>query len=68
MPYLDQLHRTTIDTYQAHASAWDQQRPKILFEKEWLDRFLANLPDGGTVLDVGDGLDHGTAMDGLVQR
>lgn len=55
MSSYSEIHRRTTDTYEAHAEAWDQQRPKVLFEKEWLDRFIAYLPDGGAILDVGCG-------------
>lgn len=55
MSRLKHIHRQTIETYEANASAWDQQRPRVMFEKHWLDRFLANVPAGGRVLDVGCG-------------
>jgi SAM-dependent methyltransferase len=55
MPTLREIHRTTPETYEAHARAYDQQRMKIFFEKDWLDRFIAYLPAGGTVLDIGCG-------------
>lgn len=40
---------------QAHAWAADRSRPGRFIEKEWLDRFVALLPPGGTVLDLGCG-------------
>ena len=44
-----------IDIYDRYAELWDQDRPRILFEKSWLDRFLALLPVNGSVLDIGCG-------------
>jgi SAM-dependent methyltransferase len=45
-----------LDLYQRHAGDWDRERGRSLFEKPWLDRFLALLPAGGTVLDLGCGM------------
>ena len=45
-----------VGLYQRHAAAWDRARaPGSLFEKPWLDRFLALVPAGGAVLDLGCG-------------
>jgi SAM-dependent methyltransferase len=46
-----------IDLYQRHAGAWDSSRrhSNRLMEKAWLDRFLALVPAGGRVLDIGCG-------------
>lgn len=45
-----------IGLYQRHAGAWDRARaPGSLFEKPWLDQFLALAPLGGTILDLGCG-------------
>ena len=45
-----------IGLYQRHAARWDALRaPGSLFEKPWLDRFLALVPAGGSILDVGCG-------------
>lgn len=44
-----------IDLYQRHADAWARDRGKQLFEKPWLDRFLAPLPAGARILDIGCG-------------
>ena len=41
--------------YDQNAIAFDAHRSKVLFEKEWLDRFLAMLPNNGTILDLGCG-------------
>jgi SAM-dependent methyltransferase len=44
-----------IGLYQRHATDWDRDRGRDLFEKPWLDRFLALLPTGESVLDIGCG-------------
>jgi SAM-dependent methyltransferase len=42
-----------ISLYDRHARTWDKDRPRNLFEKPWLDRFLALVPSGGSILDIG---------------
>src|SRR5262249_36952027 len=44
-----------MDLYQRHATDWDRERGRDLFEKPWLDPFLALLPPGASVLDIGCG-------------
>jgi SAM-dependent methyltransferase len=44
-----------IGLYQRHATDWDRDRERSLFEKAWLDRFLALLPQTATILDIGCG-------------
>ena len=44
-----------IDLYERHAHAFDAGRGQSLIERPWLDRFLALLPRGGSVLDLGCG-------------
>lgn len=44
-----------IGIYQRHAGAFEQKRSTSLFEKAWLDRFLALLPVNGQILDIGCG-------------
>ena len=45
-----------VGLYQRHAVAWDRLRSGDgAFEKPWLDRFLAPLEPGGSILDVGCG-------------
>jgi SAM-dependent methyltransferase len=44
-----------IDFYQRHSATWDKERWRSLFEKPWLDRFLALVPRGGSILDLGCG-------------
>src|SRR5262245_9794303 len=45
-----------VGLYERHARAWDADRRRASFvEKEWLERFAALLPSGGSVLDIGCG-------------
>jgi SAM-dependent methyltransferase len=44
-----------IGLYERHAEDWDRDRGRDLFEKPWLDRFLALLPQRASVLDIGCG-------------
>jgi SAM-dependent methyltransferase len=44
-----------IGLYQRHADRWDRERGRDLFEKPWLDRFLALLQPGASILDLGCG-------------
>jgi SAM-dependent methyltransferase len=44
-----------IGLYERHAFDWDRDRGRDLFEKPWLDRFLALVPAGGPILDIGCG-------------
>jgi SAM-dependent methyltransferase len=44
-----------IGLYRRHALAWADDRNKTLFEKAWLDRFVAPLPLNPAVLDIGCG-------------
>lgn len=45
-----------IDLYERHTAAYDRDRARSLQERAWLDRFLAHVNDGGTILDVGCGM------------
>jgi trans-aconitate methyltransferase len=44
-----------IGLYQRHALEWDKERNRTLFEKAWLDRFLALVPNKASILDIGCG-------------
>jgi SAM-dependent methyltransferase len=44
-----------IGLYQRHADSFDRERGRDLFEKPWLDRFLALLQPGASILDLGCG-------------
>lgn len=45
-----------VGLYEEHAAAWDRLRGRDLNEAPWLDRFLAHVPSGGSILDVGCGM------------
>ncbi|MDB5648688.1 MAG: class SAM-dependent methyltransferase [Hyphomicrobiales bacterium] len=47
--------RHIIDLYDRRATDWDRDRGKVLMEKGWLDKFVALLPSGGSILDIGCG-------------
>ncbi len=44
-----------VDLYSRRASDLDADRCRTLFERPWLDAFLAHVPPAGTVLDLGCG-------------
>ena len=52
---LKPVWQATQDIYQRRAKGWDAHRPRVFFERPWLDRFLEHVPDGGHVLDLGCG-------------
>jgi len=56
-----------IGLYQRHAEAWDRLRGRGLFEKPWLDRFLALLPPQASILDLGCGSGQPIARN-LIER
>lgn len=62
------------EVYRAHATGWDRNRARGLFERDWLDRLLALVPDGAPVLDLGCGagepigsylIEHGHPVTGV---
>lgn len=50
------LSENIIELYQKYAREWVALRGEWLFEKVWLDRMLALLPDQAHVLDLGCGV------------
>jgi SAM-dependent methyltransferase len=50
------MHERIVGLYEENAAAWDRQRGRDLFEKPWLDRFLALLPPAPRILDIGCGM------------
>jgi SAM-dependent methyltransferase len=49
------MHERIIGLYEDNAAAWDDARAAGRLETEWIDPFLALLPAGGSVLDLGCG-------------
>ena len=49
------MHERIIGLYEENAAAWDEARGRELQDREWFDRFIALLPVGGSVLDLGCG-------------
>ena len=57
-----------IGLYERHADAWDRGRAAALtLERGWIQRFVARLPAGGSVLDFGCGSGQPIARD-LLER
>lgn len=63
-----------VDLYDRHAADWLHDRGTDLHERAWLDRFVAQLPAGAHILDVGCGtgepiarhlIDHGFQVTGI---
>jgi 2-polyprenyl-3-methyl-5-hydroxy-6-metoxy-1,4-benzoquinol methylase len=53
---MDDAAKRIVDHYQRHASAWDaERRGAAWIDKPFIERFLALLPQGTTVLDLGCG-------------
>lgn len=50
------MHERIVGLYEENAAAWDRQRGRELFERPWLDRFLALLPETPELLDIGCGM------------
>ena len=51
-PGIAERHRAV---YEAAAEGFDRRRSRALFERGWLERFLALVPPGAAVLDLGCG-------------
>lgn len=51
----EKLADDIINIYERHAEAFTQKRSTALFEKGWLDRFLAHVPPKEKILDIGCG-------------
>lgn len=45
-----------VGLYERHAARFDRERNRTLFERAWLDRFLALVPTGGEIVDLGCGM------------
>ncbi|OUY05582.1 class I SAM-dependent methyltransferase [Acinetobacter populi] len=51
----EHLAKNIIEIYRKHGPAWTALRGKFLYEKDWLDKFLALLPKRASILDLGCG-------------
>lgn len=49
------LAQNIIEIYRKHARAWTALRGQFLYEKAWLDHFLALIPEQAHILDLGCG-------------
>jgi SAM-dependent methyltransferase len=49
------MHERIVGLYEENAAAWDEVRGAELMEGAWIDQFLAHIPAGGRVLDLGCG-------------
>lgn len=49
------LAQRTQDIYERQAKRFDAERPRVLYERHWLDRFLNLVGRQGRVLDLGCG-------------
>lgn len=47
--------RDPVEFYADHAAEFDAARGRALIERAWLDAFLADIPAGGHILDLGCG-------------
>lgn len=52
---LARLAQRTQEVYERNAARFDAERSKGLHERRWLARFVAGLPAGATILDLGCG-------------
>ncbi|RLZ09977.1 class I SAM-dependent methyltransferase [Acinetobacter sp. 2JN-4] len=68
------LAKNIIDIYKKHGRAWTERRGNHLYEKTWLDQFLALIPSHSQLLDLGCGsakpiaaylIEHGHQITGV---
>ena len=53
---VDRLSDRIIGHYERHATAWDSDRANSTWnDRPWHDRFVAMLPKGASILDLGCG-------------
>ncbi|MDA8480319.1 class I SAM-dependent methyltransferase [Citrobacter sp. Awk 4] len=51
----DSAAKNILSIYRRHADAYASQRSRTLFEKRWLDKFIAVIGGKGSILDIGCG-------------
>ena len=62
------MHERIIGLYEEHATAWARLRSSSgELERPWLERFAAELPSTGSILDMGCGNGHPVARQ-LIER
>ncbi len=49
----EQLAGNILSIYQQHADTFTRERSQSLFEKPWLDKFIAQVGHQGRILDIG---------------
>lgn len=49
----EQLAGNILSIYQQHADTLTRERSQSLFEKPWLDKFIAQVGHQGRILDIG---------------
>lgn len=51
----DSAANNILSIYRRHAEAFARQRSRALFEKNWLDKFIAVMGGQGHIVDIGCG-------------
>ena len=51
----DSAANKILSIYRRHADAFASQRPRALFEKSWLDKFISAMGGQGRIVDIGCG-------------
>lgn len=52
---LAKAREQTKAVYERQAVGWDRHRPRVFYERPWLERFAAHLPECARVADLGCG-------------
>ncbi|MEM1398215.1 MAG: class I SAM-dependent methyltransferase, partial [Pseudomonadota bacterium] len=52
---LEAVRQGTQGVYDRHAAFWQRERPKDLYERVWIDRFLESVRPRSRLLDLGCG-------------
>ena len=55
MAQFQEIYKKHQNIYNDHAAQFDKERPKILIEQKWLDRFLGFIDRQEHILDIGCG-------------